>query len=151
MTELAIPVPRLANGKDLPLPIAATDLASGVDLLAAISQTVTLSPGQREIIPTGISISLPLGYEAQVRPRSGLAVKYGIGVVNSPGTIDADYRGEIGVIIINHGDEPFVIKRGMRIAQLVVSRVTKFSWTEQSELTHTNRGDEGFGATGVES
>ena len=151
MTKITIPVQRLPNGRDLPLPVSATDLASGVDLFAAVDDAITLRAGQRQIIPTGISIALPPGYEAQVRPRSGLAAKHGIGLVNSPGTIDADYRGEIGVIIINHGDKPFVIERGMRIAQMVVSEITYFTWSEKSELTHTKRNAQGFGSTGFKS
>ena len=108
-----------------------------------------MNPGERQIIPTGIAIALPSGFEAQVRPRSGLAAKHGITLVNSPGTIDADYRGEIGAILINHGSKPFVIERGMRIAQLIVSPLTNFSWFEQDELSHTTRSAGGFGSTGI--
>ena len=126
-----------------------TSLAAGVDLLAALEEDLTLNPGEREIIPTGIAIALPPGFEAQVRPRSGLAAKNGITLVNSTGTIDADYRGEIGAILINHGSKPFIIERGMRIAQLIVCPLTNFSWFEQDELSHTTRSTGGFGSTGA--
>ena len=121
MTKIAIDVQRLPHGEGLPLPEPATELAAGVDLIAAIDDTITLAPGERQIIPTGLAIALPPGYEAQIRPRSGLAARNGITLVNSPGTIDADYRGEIGAILINHGEETFNVERGMRIAQMVVA------------------------------
>ena len=149
MTKVTVAVKRLPHGAGLPLPTSATKLAAGVDLLAALDEDLTLNPGERQIIPTGIAIALPSGFEAQVRPRSGLAAKHGITLVNSPGTIDADYRGEIGAILINHGSKPFVIERGMRIAQLIVSPLTKFSWFEQDELSHTTRSAGGFGSTGI--
>ena len=151
MTDLNIAVQRLPHGEDLPLPAPATKLAAGVDLVAAVKDTVTLSPGERQIIPTGLAIALPPGYEAQIRPRSGLAAKFGVTLVNSPGTIDADYRGEIGAVMINHGNKPFVIERGMRIAQMVVTPVTNFSWSEKDSLSETERGIFGFGSTGVET
>jgi len=151
MTNITIDVQRLPHGADLPLPEPATVLAAGVDLVAAVEDTVTLAPGERLIVPTGLAIALPPGYEAQIRPRSGLAAKNGITLVNSPGTIDADYRGEIGAIMINHGGEPFVIERGMRIAQMVVAPVTGFSWNEQDSLTETDRGAGGFGSTGTKT
>jgi len=148
VTPLRVPLRRLPHGRDLPRPGYASEDAAGVDLLAAIDVPIELAPGQRELIPTGISIALPRGYEAQVRPRSGLALKHGIGLLNSPGTIDADYRGEIGVILINHGDAPFAIARGDRIAQLVVAPVTRLAWTESETLPDSARGKGGFGSTG---
>ena len=144
-----IDVVRLAHAHDLPLPDYATAAAAGADLLAAIDQDIELGSLERRIVPTGISIALPVGFEAQVRPRSGLAAKNGVTVVNAPGTVDADYRGEIGVILINLGKEPFRISRGMRIAQLVVARHARAVWREVSELDGTVRGAGGFGSTGV--
>lgn len=144
-----IEVVRLAHARDLALPDYATAAAAGADLLAAIDQDIELAPLERKIVPTGISIALPVGFEAQVRPRSGLAAKNGVTLVNSPGTIDADYRGEIGVILINLSREPFRISRGMRIAQLVVARHARAVWREVSELDRTARGAGGFGSTGV--
>ena len=144
-----IDVVRLAHAHDLALPDYATAAAAGADLLAAIDQDIELGPLERRIVPTGISIALPVGFEAQVRPRSGLAAKNGVTLVNAPGTIDADYRGEIGVILINLGKEPFRISRGMRIAQLVVARHARAVWREVSELDGTARGAGGFGSTGV--
>ena len=148
MTPLQVPLRRLPHGRDLPLPGYASEDAAGLDLLAAIEAPIELAPGQRKLIPTGISIALPYGYEAQVRPRSGLALKHGIGLLNSPGTIDADYRGEIGVILINHGDAAFAIARGDRIAQLVVAPVTRLAWAESEKLPESARGPGGFGSTG---
>ena len=144
-----IDVVRLAHARDLALPDYATAAAAGADLLAAIDQDIELGPLERRIVPTGISIALPVGFEAQVRPRSWLAAKNGITVVNAPGTVDADYRGEIGVILINLGKEPFRISRGMRIAQLVVARHARAIWTEVKELRQTDRGAGGFGSTGT--
>jgi dUTP diphosphatase len=144
-----IEVVRLAHAHDLALPDYATAAAAGADLLAAIDQDIELGPLERKIVPTGISIALPVGFEAQVRPRSGLAAKNGVTIVNSPGTVDADYRGEIGVILINLSKEPFRISRGMRIAQLVVARHARAVWCEVSELDRTARGAGGFGSTGV--
>lgn len=144
-----IEVVRLAHAHDLALPDYATAAAAGADLLAAIDQDIELGPLERKIVPTGISIALPVGFEAQVRPRSGLAAKNGVTLVNSPGTIDADYRGEIGVILVNLSKEPFRISRGMRIAQLVVARHARAVWREVSELDRTARGAGGFGSTGV--
>ena len=143
-----IAVIRLPHGADLPLPSYATEGAAGMDLLAAISAPLVIPPGGRALIPTGLSIALPPGYEAQVRPRSGLAIKHGITCLNSPGTIDADYRGEVGVILINHGWEAFRIERGERIAQLVIAPITQIDWMEQQELDETKRGTGGFGSTG---
>ena len=144
-----IEVVRLAHAHDLALPDYATAAAAGADLLAAIDQDIDLAPLERKIVPTGISIALPVGFEAQVRPRSGLAAKNGVTVVNSPGTVDADYRGEIGVLLINLSKETFRISRGMRIAQLVVARHARAVWREVSELDRTARGAGGFGSTGV--
>jgi dUTP pyrophosphatase len=144
-----IEVVRLAHAHDLALPDYTTAAAAGADLLAAIDQDVELGPLERKIVPTGISIALPVGFEAQVRPRSGLAAKNGVTVANAPGTVDADYRGEIGVILINLSKEPFRISRGMRIAQLVVARHARAVWREVSELDRTARGAGGFGSTGV--
>ena len=144
-----IEVVRLAHAHDIALPDYATAAAAGADLVAAIDQDIELAPLERKIVPTGISIALPVGFEAQVRPRSGLAAKNGVTVVNAPGTVDADYRGEIGVILINLSKEPFRISRGMRIAQLVVARHARAVWREVSELDRTARGAGGFGSTGV--
>ena len=149
MTMFDVAVSRLPHGADLALPAYATPGSAGLDLLAAISDDISLAPGSRALMPTGLAIALPEGYEAQVRPRSGLALKNGVTVLNSPGTIDADYRGEIGVILINHGDAPFVVTRGMRIAQLIVAPVTQLSWVETTELPTTTRGMGGYGSTGM--
>jgi dUTP pyrophosphatase len=146
---IEIEIVRLAHGHDLLLPDYATAAAAGADLLAAIDQDIEIGPLERRIVPTGISISLPVGFEAQVRPRSGLAAKNGITVANAPGTIDADYRGEVGVILVNLGKEPFRITRGMRIAQMVIARHARAVWREVSELDRTERGTGGFGSTGV--
>jgi dUTP pyrophosphatase len=137
---------RLGNGKDLPLPVYATSGSAGLDLRAA--EAFTLKPGERALVPTGVAIALPKGFEAQVRPRSGLAVKHGVTVLNAPGTIDADYRGEIKVPIINHGAEDFVIVRGDRIAQMVIAPVTIATLMEIDRLEETERGSGGFGSSG---
>lgn len=144
-----VDVKRLPHGSDLPLPEYATPDSAGLDLLAAVDADVTLAPGARMLVPTGLSIALPPGYEAQVRPRSGLALRNGITVLNSPGTVDADYRGEVGVILANLGDEPFVITRGMRIAQMVVAPVAQLRWEEVETLPDSERGAGGFGSTGT--
>ena len=146
---ITIAVTRLPHAKDLALPAYATEHSAGMDLLAAVSETKILKAGERALIPTGLSIALPDGYEAQIRPRSGLALKHGISLVNSPGTIDADYRGEVGVIIINHGAEPFTIERGMRIAQMVIAPYTRAAFSEVLELPSSDRGAGGFGSTGT--
>ena len=151
MGRLAVQVKRLPHGAGLPLPHYATPDSAGVDLVAAIEDAVVLAPGERRLIPTGIAIALPPGTEAQVRPRSGLALRHGITLLNTPGTIDADYRGEIGVILINLGQEPFAIDRGMRIAQMVVAPVVQVAWDEVAELSESQRGAGGFGSTGVGS
>lgn len=149
MILLKVDVKRLPHGADLPLPEYATRDSAGMDLLAAVDGDRTLAPGKRMLVPTGLAIALPRGYEAQVRPRSGLALKNGITVLNSPGTVDADYRGEVGVILANLGDEPFVITRGMRIAQMVIAPVTRLAWAEVAELPDSARGAGGFGSTGT--
>lgn len=149
MAELNVSVQRLPHSADLPLPAYATAQSAGLDLMAAIDGEITLAPGARQLIPTGLSIALPAGYEAQVRPRSGLALKHGITVLNAPGTIDADYRGEVKVLLINHGPENFVLKRGDRIAQMVVAPVTRIAWNVVETLDETARGAGGYGSTGV--
>ncbi len=151
MSGIEVLVRRLPHGRDLPLPDYQSALAAGVDLQAAVAAEapLVLAPGQRALVPTGIAIALPTGSEAQVRPRSGLAARHGVTVLNAPGTIDADYRGEIKVVMINLGDEPFTIVRGMRIAQLVVAPVLHASLRETSALEDTARGDGGFGSTGT--
>lgn len=149
MNPVAVQIYQEPGAEDLPLPAYETDHAAGMDLRAAIFEPLELQPGARAMIPAGIRIALPPGFEAQVRPRSGLAARHGIGMVNAPGTIDADYRGEIRVILVNHGDAPFPIRRGDRIAQLVVAPVARVEWIPAPELPPTSRGDGGFGHTGV--
>ncbi|MDP6565125.1 MAG: dUTP diphosphatase [Alphaproteobacteria bacterium] len=144
-----IPIQRLANGRDLPLPARATPDAAGMDLYAAVADEVVLAPGDRALIPTGIALAVPAGHEAQIRPRSGLALKHGVTVLNGPGTIDADYRGEVGVILINHGTAPFVVRRGDRVAQLVVALVAAAELEEVAVLPDSERGAGGFGSTGL--
>jgi dUTP pyrophosphatase len=148
---LHVAVTRLPHAADLPLPAYATADSAGLDLMAAVDKPLRLEPGARALVPTGLAIALPRGFEAQVRPRSGLAAKNGITVLNSPGTVDADYRGEIKVILINHSAEPFSVERGLRIAQMVVAPVTRIAWDEQTALDETARGFGGFGSTGVET
>jgi dUTP pyrophosphatase len=149
---LEVRVTRLPHGTDLPLPDYQTAQAAGLDLLAAIpaDKSVTIMPMNRAMIPTGLAIALPAGTEAQVRPRSGLAAKNGVTVLNSPGTIDADYRGEVAVILINHGEEPFTVTRGMRIAQMIIAPVSHAKLTEADSLDETARGAGGFGSTGTQ-
>ncbi len=149
MTDTTVAIHRLEHGRGLPLPEVATPSAAGVDLLAAVAENVTIAPGARKLVPTGIAIALPEGFEAQVRPRSGLAMRHGITVLNSPGTIDADYRGEVGVLLINHGSESFTVERGMRIAQMVIAPVARIVWAESAELPTSERGASGFGSTGT--
>lgn len=150
MTTTNVRITRLAHAQDLPLPSYQSALAAGLDLLAAVSadQTLTIAPGARALVPTGIAIALPEGFEAQVRPRSGLAVRHGLTVLNSPGTIDADYRGEIQVLLANLGSESVAIARGMRIAQLVVATIARAELIEVVSLDETARGIGGFGSTG---
>jgi dUTP pyrophosphatase len=147
MEKIKIAIQRLAGNEDIPLPQYMTSQAAGMDIFAAVIQDEIINPGQRKKIPTGIAIALPDGYEAQIRPRSGLAIKNGITLLNSPGTIDADYRGEIALIVINHGEDPFTIARGMRLAQMVVQKVCQADWAESKELSSTARGSGGFGHT----
>ena len=139
---------QIVNNSKHELPKYATKLSAGIDLRANIEEPIVLQPGERRLIPTGIHIGLPQGYEAQVRPRSGLALKHGITCLNSPGTIDADYTGDVGVILINHGQEPFTINDGDRIAQMVIAKYKQVTWVEVEELQATERGDGGFGHTG---
>ena len=139
---------KIINKSNNPTPSYETSLSAGMDLRAYVEGPITLSPGERKLIKTGLHIELPEGYEAQVRPRSGLAFKKGITVLNSPGTIDADYRGDIGVILINHSNEEFVVNSGDRIAQLVISKFEKVDWETSDEINSTSRGDSGFGSTG---
>ena len=148
MPRIILQVQQLPEARDLPPPKYMTEQAAGMDLRAAVPEPVLLSPGEFALIPTGICIALPPGYEGQVRPRSGLAAKHGIGLVNSPGTIDADYRGEVCVVLINHGHRPFVIRRGERIAQLVIAPVVRAQVELVEELDDTARGSGGFGHTG---
>ena len=149
MTSVEISVKRLPHNTNLPLPEYETVQSAGMDLPAAIDSPMTLSPGEHAMLPTGLAIALPGGYEAQIRPRSGLAARNGVTVLNTPGTIDADYRGEVKVILINLGTEPFEIERGMRIAQMVIAPVTQGKLTEVDDLSDTARGAGGFGSTGV--
>ncbi len=150
--DIKVAVKPLEHAVGLKLPSYATSQSAGMDLTAALEEALELGPGDRALIPTGLSIALPKGFEAQVRPRSGLAVKYGVTVLNTPGTIDADYRGEVKVILINHGKEPFTIKRGMRIAQMVVERFSHVNWEVVEELEkNEERGEGGFGSTGTGS
>ena len=149
MSAVKVDVVQLPHAADLPLPEYATVQSAAVDLLAAVTEGVVLAPGARTLIPTGLAIALPDGYEAQVRPRSGLALKNGITLLNTPGTIDADYRGEIGIILTNLGQEDFTVERGMRIAQMLIAPVTRLTWNAVSSLDKSERGSGGFGSTGV--
>lgn len=146
---IKVKITKLDNGREFPLPKYETVMSAGVDLRAAIDEDIKIASGDRTLIPTGIAIGLPIGYEAQIRPRSGLALKHGITMLNAPGTIDADYRGEIKVIVYNAGKETFTVTRGMRIAQMVIAPVTQVTWDEVTLLDDTDRGGKGFGSTGV--
>jgi dUTP pyrophosphatase len=148
MDLVRVSLRRLPEGQGLPLPAYMSDGAAGADLCAAVADTLVIEPGLRALVPTGFAIALPPGYEAQVRPRSGLALKHGVTCLNSPGTIDADYRGPVGVILANLGSEPFTVRRGDRIAQLVVAPVTRAQFEEAGELSATARAHGGFGSTG---
>jgi dUTP pyrophosphatase len=148
MSAVRVEVKRLPNGEGLELPAYATPGSAAVDLVAAVAEPLTLAPGARAAVPTGIAIALPDGFEGQVRPRSGLAIEHGVTVLNTPGTIDADYRGEVRVILANLGDRPFVVERGRRIAQLVVAPVARLEWAEVATLSTTRRGAGGLGSTG---
>lgn len=140
---------KIVNNSDNPLPAYSTIYSAGMDLRASLDRPVTLKPLQRELIPTGLFIELPAGYEAQIRPRSGLALNKGISVVNTPGTIDADYRGEIGIILINLSDEDFVVENGERICQMVINKVEAIQWSQVNSLEESERGAGGFGHTGT--
>jgi len=142
-------IKKLDHGKDLPLPSYETIASAGMDIRAALEAPIILKSGERKLIPTGLQMALPEGFEAQIRPRSGLAIRNGITMLNTPGTIDADYRGEVKVIAINHGEEDFEVSHGDRIAQMVIAPVTQFPVVEVDELDETDRGDGGFGSTGV--
>ena len=148
MQEIKVMIKKLPGAEDLPLPRYMTPHAAGVDLLAAVDKETILAPGESTLIPTGIAIALPDGFEAQVRPRSGLAFKHGVTLLNAPGTIDADYRGEIGVILINLGQVPFAIERGDRIAQMIISSCTRAEFQVTDNLPDSHRGTGGFGSTG---
>jgi len=149
-TKVSVELQRLPHAEGLPLPAYQTNDAAGLDLMAAVAENepLTLAPGQYALVPTGLAIALPPGFEAQVRPRSGLAAKHGVTVLNSPGTIDADYRGEIKVILINHGQTAFVVKRGERIAQMVIAPMVQAALVPVATLSATDRGAGGFGSTG---
>lgn len=149
MPRLTVPINRLPHAQGLNLPDYQTEGAAGVDLLSAIAESITLQPGARVLVPTGIVLALPSGYEAQIRPRSGLALKDGITVLNAPGTIDSDYRGEVSVLLINFSNEAFTIERGMRIAQMVVSRFVQINMQDVANLPGSPRGANGFGSTGT--
>lgn len=147
---MRVRIQRLPAARDLPLPSHASPGSAGFDLRAALAAEVVLRPGERLLVPTGLVLEIPPGWEGQVRPRSGLALRHGIGIANAPGTIDSDYRGEVAVILVNLGEAPFRLKRGDRIAQLVISRVETVEWEEADALGESHRGDGGFGSTGIE-
>jgi dUTP pyrophosphatase len=150
MERIALKIRLLDRGRGIPLPDYESEGSSGIDLRAAVQEDVMVRPGEIKLIPTGLAVSIPRGYEGQIRPRSGLALKYGIGVANSPGTIDSDYRGEIGIILINWGKRSFTVKRGDRIAQLVISKVCRADMIAVEDLDSTPRGEGGFGHSGIE-
>ncbi|MCC6679738.1 MAG: dUTP diphosphatase [Phycisphaeraceae bacterium] len=147
-TVLRVSVCRLPGHEDVPLPDYQSDHAAGMDIHAAVSQPLLIAPGQRVLVPTGFIMAVPVGYEAQIRPRSGLAYKHGLSMPNAPGTIDADYRGEVKVLMVNLGSEPVTITRGMRIAQMLIKPVPRVTWDEVDQLPPTQRGEGGFGHTG---
>jgi len=149
MENIKVQIKRLPHGMDLPLPRYMSDHAAGMDMYAAVDNETIIPPGAWKLIPTGTSIALPEGYEAQVRPRSGLALKQGVSVLNTPGTVDADYRGEVGVILMNHSKKDLKIKRGDRIAQMIVNKIERIIFEEVEELSETDRGAGGFGHTGL--
>jgi len=150
MDRIRVRIKRIGDQEDIALPAYETEGSSGMDLRAAVKDEVTLRPGEIRLIPTGLAVSIPPGWEAQIRPRSGLALKHGIGMANAPGTIDSDYRGEIGLVVINWGHEAFTIRRGDRIAQMVITSVARAEVVEVDDLDETRRGDGGFGHSGVE-
>jgi len=151
MPRLTVQATFDAETTDLPVPDYATPQAAGMDLIASNKEPITLQPSERALVPTGIHVALPPGYEAQIRPRSGLALKHGVTIMNAPGTIDSDYRGEIQVLLVNLSNEPFIIERGMRIAQMVVARFVQIMLREVDELPSSERGEGGFGSTGMQS
>ena len=149
MERVKIHIKRLRKDPLVPLPQYMTEASSGMDLFACLQEELILQPGERRLVPTGVSVAIPEGFEGQVRPRSGLAIHHGIGVINAPGTIDADYRGEVAVLLINFGSEPFTVRHGDRIAQMIISRVFRASWQEVEDLPPTQRQGGGFGHTGI--
>ena len=149
MKKIAIKIKRVDADMNIPLPAYESEGSSGLDIRAFVEEPVQLLPGEIRLIPTGLAVSIPAGYEAQIRPRSGLDLRYGVGMVNSPGTIDSDYRGEIGIILINWGQEPFVIHKGDRIGQMIITKVYQADLVEVDCLDETDRGKGGFGHTGV--
>ena len=149
MERVKIHIKRLRKDPLVTLPQYMTEASSGMDLFACLQKEVILEPGERRLVPTGVSVAIPEGFEGQVRPRSGLAIHHGIGVINAPGTIDADYRGEVAVLLINFGSEPFTVRHGDRIAQMIISRVFRASWQEVEDLPPTQRQGGGFGHTGI--
>jgi dUTP pyrophosphatase len=149
MERVKIHIKRLRKDPLVALPQYMTEGSSGMDLFACLQTEVTLQPGERRLIPTGVSVAIPEGFEGQVRPRSGLAIRNGIGLINAPGTIDADYRGEIAALLINFGNEPFTVRNGDRIAQIIISRVFRATWEEVEDLPPTQRQGGGFGHTGI--
>ncbi|HNR14556.1 MAG TPA: dUTP diphosphatase [Thermodesulfobacteriota bacterium] len=148
MKTVRVDITRVGNSHDLPLPRYMTEHAAGADLVAAVSQPTIINPGERKLIPTGMALAIPPGYEAQIRPRSGLALESGVTLLNSPGTVDADYRGEVGLIVINLGNKPFTIHRGDRLAQMIIARVERADFVEKTTLEATKRNTGGFGHTG---
>jgi dUTP pyrophosphatase len=148
MERVKILIKRLREDPVVRFPAYMTEQSSGMDLCAFLDKEITLQPGERKLIPTGISVAIPEGFEGQVRPRSGLAIRHGIGVINAPGTIDADYRGEIAILLINFGEEPFLVRTGDRIAQMIITRVARATWEEVEVLPSTTRQEGGFGHTG---
>jgi dUTP pyrophosphatase len=148
MERPTVHITRLDGSEDLPLPAYQTEHASGMDVCAAVDGPLVVGPGERALVPSGFAVAVPPGYEAQIRPRSGLAIAHGITVLNSPGTIDADYRGEVGLIVVNHGTEPFTVTRGQRLAQMVIQPVTRAALVEVEKLDETRRNAGGFGHTG---
>jgi dUTP pyrophosphatase len=149
MEKVKILIKRLRKDRPVSLPRYMTEHSAGMDLFASLEEEVILEPGERRLIPTGVALAIPEGFEGQIRPRSGLALQHGIGLVNGPGTIDADYRGEISVLLINFGQRPFCVRDGDRIAQMVISRVFRAEWEETEELPQTERKEGGFGHTGL--
>ena len=146
---LKVQIKRLPHGQELPLPQYMSDHAAGMDLCAAVAAAMTIPPGEWQLVPTGLALALPDGYEAQVRPRSGLALKQGVSILNTPGTVDADYRGEVGVILMNHSKQDLVIKRGDRIAQMIINKIERINFEEVAELPSSERGAGGFGHSGI--